>query len=117
MPLASSVETYVTEHSGAHAPDLLNAEILHVLRGYERRGVIDAERSREVVRDLLDLPIARYPTTVLLERAWQLRANLTAYDAMYVALADALDTRLVTADAGLAAAARTHAGIEVALLE
>lgn len=101
---------------GAHAPDLLNAEVLHVLRRYGRQGVITAQRSREMVRDLADLPIARYPTMALIDRAWSLRANLTAYDAMYVALAEALDAPLVTADARLAAAARTHAGIEVALL-
>lgn len=116
-PLARAVEAHVFDgESGAHAPDLLNAEILHVLRRHERRGVIDAERSRAAISDLLDLPITRYPTTALLERAWVLRANLTAYDAMYVALAEALDAPLVTMDARLAAAARTHAHIEVALL-
>lgn len=101
---------------GAHAPDLLNVEILHVLRRYEHRGVIDHERSRAAIADLLDLPITRYPTTALVERAWALRRNLTAYDAMYVALAEALDAPLVTVDARLAAAARTHTGITVTLI-
>ena len=87
-----------------------------MLRRYERRGVISEARSREAIADLADLPIARYSTLPLLERAWSLRANLSAYDAMYVALAEALDTPLVTADAHLATAALTHAHIEVVLL-
>lgn len=114
--LAREVEPHVFGGSRASAPDLLHPELLHVLRRYERRGVISGERSREAIADLLDLPIARYSTLPLLERAWSLRANLSAYDAMYVVLAEALDTPLVTTDARLAAAARTHARIEVALL-
>lgn len=102
--------------AGANAPDLLNAELLHVVRRYEQRRVIDSERSRRAIADLIDLPIARYPTMVLLERAWDLRQNMTAYDAMYAALAQALGAPLVTTDARLALAARTHAGIEVVLL-
>lgn len=115
-PLGRRVEPFVFEGSGAHAPDLLNTEVLQVIRRYERRHVIDETRSREAMADLADLPIARYPTLPLLERAWSMRANVTAYDAMYVALAEALDTPLVTVDARLAAAARTHARIEVVLL-
>lgn len=117
LPLASAAEPHVFDaDEGAAAPDLLNAEILHVLRRYERRGVIDAQRSREAIADLSDLPITRYPTMTLLERAWTLRQNLTAYDAMYAALAEALGAPLVTADGRLAAAARSHARIAVVLL-
>ena len=94
----------------------MNAEILHVLRHYERRGTIDAGRSREALDDLIDLPIVRYPTLALLEGAWTLRRNLTAYDAMYAALAAALGAPLVTSDARLATAARQHAGVSVILL-
>ena len=87
-----------------------------MLRRYERRDLIDARRSREALEDLLDLPIACYPATAVLERAWTLRLNLTAYDAMYAALADALGVAVVTADDRLAAAARRHAHIPVVLL-
>ncbi len=100
----------------AVAPDLLNAEVIHVIRAHERAKRIDEERSREAMRTLLDLPVTRYPTLSLLERAWALRHNFTAYDAMYVALTEALATSLVTADEGLARAARDHTGIEVTLL-
>lgn len=98
------------------APDLLNAEVLHALRRFERRGELDAERSAAALQDLAVLPIARYPTIALLERAWVLRHNFTAYDALYVALAEALDTSLVTSDEHLARAARTDAKVSVVLL-
>lgn len=117
LPLGSAAEQHVFEaEEGAAAPDLLNAEILHVLRRYERRGVIDTQRSREAIVDLFDLPITRYPTMALLERAWTLRRNLTAYDALYAALAEAIGAPLVTADARLAAAARAHTRIAIVLL-
>lgn len=101
----------------AVAPDLLNPEVLQVVRAHELRGEIDETRSRTAIQTLLQLPIARYPTGSLLERAWVFRHNLTAYDAVYVALAEALETSLVTADAPLANAARAHARIPVVLLE
>ncbi|CAN5242928.1 hypothetical protein BH18CHL2_BH18CHL2_00560 [soil metagenome] len=116
LPLGSAAERHVFDGAGAAAPDLLNAEILHVLRRYELRGIIDAGRSREALADLLDLPITRYPTAALLERAWALRWNLTAYDAIYAALAEALGAPLITTDAKLASAARTHARIAVVVL-
>lgn len=117
LPLGPAAQEHVFgADGGAHAPDHLNAEILHVLRRYERRGIVDADRSREGLVDLLDLPIVRYPSLALIERAWTLRLNLTAYDALYVALAEALDAPLVTADRRLNTAAAAHKGIEVTLL-
>lgn len=110
LGLSSSAERYVFSAEGAAAPDLLNAEALQEIRDRERRGRIDSTRSREAADDLLALPIARYPTLQLVERAWSLRHNFTAYDAMYVALAEALDAPLVTADGRLARAVREHSG-------
>ena len=77
---------------------------------------MDARRSREALEDLLSLPITRYPTSQLLERAWELRHNFDAYDAVYVALAEALDAPLATADAPLARAARSRTALEVILV-
>jgi len=77
---------------------------------------MSAARAREAVDDLLALPVTRYPTLQLLERAWALRHNMTAYDAVYVALAEGLEARLLTADERLANAARVHADLEVVRL-
>lgn len=96
-----------------HAPELLDIEVTHVLRRYWRAGDITASRGREAVRDLADLPITRYPHTPLLDRTWQLRQNLTAYDAAYVALAEALGAVLVTRDRALARAPASPVVVEV----
>jgi predicted nucleic acid-binding protein len=117
LPLAEAAEEHVFDaKQRSAAPDLLNAEVLHALRRFERRGELDVERSAAAIQDLSVLPIARYPTIALLERAWVLRHNFTACDALYVALAEALDTSLVTSDEHLASAARTHASVPVVLL-
>ena len=89
---------------------------MHTIRAHERSGRIDEVTSRQAVDDLLALPITRYPTLQLVERAWALRHNFTAYDAMYVALAEAVGAPLVTVDEHLARAARDHAAIEVVLV-
>lgn len=114
---ADTAEQYVFDPAERQAaPDLVNAEVLHVLRGLERGGAIDAATSAEAVETLMQLPIARFPTASLIDRAWALRDNFTAYDAMYVALAEAIETRLVTTDARLARAVRDHSAVEVVLL-
>ena len=87
-----------------HAPHLLDLEIAQVLRRYVRSGVISAKRGNEALTDLADLPLNRYPHVVLLPRIWQLRHNVTAYDAAYLALAEALDAPLVTRDRALTSA-------------
>ncbi len=87
-----------------HAPHLLDVEIAQVLRRYARSGVISSDRGAEALMDLADLPLSRYPHFVLLPRIWQLRHNVTAYDAAYLALAEALDAPLLTRDRALASA-------------
>ena len=80
---------------------------------YWNAGELDDERGAQALDDLADLPIHRYPHDLLLPRIWELRANLTAYDAAYVALAEALGAPLLTRDARLAAAPGHEARIEV----
>jgi len=96
-----------------HAPHLLDLEIAQVVRRYERAGQLTAERGAEALADYRALPIRRYPHTLLLERIWELRGNLTAYDGAYVALAEALAAPLVTRDKRLAAARGHRAVIEL----
>jgi predicted nucleic acid-binding protein len=87
-----------------HAPHLIDIEAAQVIRRYTANGDIDAERGRLALDDLADFPLRRYPHDFLLSRIWSLRNNLTAYDAAYVALAEALDAPLLTRDRRLAAA-------------
>ena len=84
-----------------------------MIRRYAVTGEIGRERSRVALADLADLPLRRYPHDFLLPRIGDLRNNLTACDAAYVALAEALDTPLLTRDRRLAAAAGHHAQIEL----
>ena len=96
-----------------HAPHLLDIEVAHVVRRYLQGGDIDAERGRAALTDLADLPVRRYPHTILLPRICRLRDNLTAYDAAYIALAEALDCPLLTCDRRLAAAPGHGARVEL----
>jgi predicted nucleic acid-binding protein len=96
-----------------HAPYLLDIEVAQVVRRYATMGEIDGERGRAALADLADLPLHRYPHDFLLPRVWDLRHNLTAYDAVYVALAEALDAPLLTRDKRLAAAPGHQARIEL----
>lgn len=85
-----------------HAPHLLDLEVAQVLRRYEASGELDSVRGVEALEDLVDLPLIRYPHDIFLPRIWQLRHNASAYDAAYLALAEALDASLVTVDGGIA---------------
>ncbi|MGA9276095.1 type II toxin-antitoxin system VapC family toxin [Ilumatobacter sp.] len=86
----------------ASAPDLVDVETVSVLRRRWLKRDLTDERFRDAVDDLLVLPITRFPTGALMSRAFELRANVTAYDACYVALAEALECTLVTSDQRLA---------------
>ncbi|HTV57691.1 MAG TPA: type II toxin-antitoxin system VapC family toxin [Candidatus Baltobacteraceae bacterium] len=96
-----------------HAPHLLDVEVAQVLRRYVREKIIGAQRGQEALDDLADLPLSRYPHDFLIPRVWELRATLTAYDAVYVALAEALDAPLLTCDGKIASASGHSADVEV----
>jgi predicted nucleic acid-binding protein len=96
-----------------HAPHLLDIEVAHVIRRHAANGDIGNNRGQSALADLADLPLQRYPHGSLLQRIWGLRNNLTAYDATYVALAEALGAVLLTRDKRLAAAAGHHARIDL----
>jgi predicted nucleic acid-binding protein len=96
-----------------HVPHLIDAEVAHALRRHATAGAIGAERGRDLLADFVDLPMQRHPHDWLLPRVWDLRHNLTAYDAIYIALAEALDAPLVTRDQRLAAASGHRARVEL----
>ena len=85
-----------------HAPHLLDVEVLQVLRRLVRDGSLTARDAAAALNDLRALDVERHDHGPLLDRVWALRKNLTAYDAVYVALAEALDTTLLTCDRKLA---------------
>jgi len=96
-----------------HAPHLLDVEVAQVLRRYAIAGDLDDQRARAALDDLADFPIRRYPHGLLFPRAWELRNNFSVYDAVYVALAEALDAPLLTRDRRLANAAGKHVSVEL----
>jgi predicted nucleic acid-binding protein len=96
-----------------HAPHLLDVEVVQALRRLVRTGDVSSARAEEALDDLAALAIRRHAHFDLLGRAWELRDNLTAYDAIYVVLAEATDAILVTCDARLGGAPGHDAQIEV----
>jgi predicted nucleic acid-binding protein len=96
-----------------HVPHLLDLEVAQVLRRYCASGEIGPERGQEAIDDFSDFPVIRYPHHLFLPRIWQLRNNMTAYDAAYVALAEALAVALITCDARLASSPGHSAEIEL----
>jgi predicted nucleic acid-binding protein len=98
-----------------HVPHLIEVEVTQVLRRFTLAGELTEGRGREALSDLADLPFVRYPHTEFLQRAWDMRSSMSAYDAVYVALAEALEAPLLTTDGKLS---RTHGhGAQIELVE
>ena len=85
-----------------HAPHLMDIEVAQVLRRYVREAQLTDEDAATAIQDLRDLDLTRHAHEPLLDRVWALRKNFSAYDAVYVALAEVLDASLVTCDRRLA---------------
>lgn len=101
------------EHDALHAPEVVEPETLNALRNLVRAKSVTDQRANEAVDDLGAIRLIRYPHDPLRERVWELRHNLTAYDAAYLALAEALDGAvLMTGDRGLATSARAALGAD-----
>lgn len=113
-PLGTRVEARLFRDGDEfHSPHLVDVEVTQGLRRLVRSGEVTPGRATEAIADLADLDLHRHAHLELLMRAWKLRENVTAYDAMYVALAEALDAAVVTCDAPLATSPGHHARIEV----
>jgi len=96
-----------------HVPHLIDVETISVLRRFVRERVIDEDDAESAIEDLLALDLQRHSHEGLLGRAWALRNNVTVYDAMYLALAEALDATLVTCDGRLSKAATAKLRVEL----
>jgi predicted nucleic acid-binding protein len=113
-PAGAAIQAKLKQPSmSLHAPHLIDVEVAQVLRRYWISGDLPTVIAHERLQAYLALPIARYAHDALLKRVWQMRGNVSAYDAVYLALAEALDAPLVTLDAKLAAAPGHHALVEV----
>jgi len=110
---AREVEALMVREGELAAPELVVFETLAVLRREALRGRLPEARATSAVEDLGDLRLDLFPALPLRRRAWELRRNLTAADALFVALADQIDEPLATKDASLAVAAEEHAGLQV----
>ena len=88
--------------------ELLVPEVLQTLRRFEHRGELMASRADEAVEDLVSLPVDLHPVAPMARAIWEIRADITAYDAGYVALAASVGATLVTADRRLAGTAQRH---------
>jgi predicted nucleic acid-binding protein len=113
-PLGARVEGRLfRDGDELHTPHLVDVEVVQALQRLVRTGDVSPRRAAEAIADLADLDLHRHPHLDLLGRAWKLRDNVTAYDAMYVALAEAIEAALVTCDGPLARALGHRARIEV----
>ena len=111
--LGARVETRLfSEGEELHAPHLIDLEVLQALRRFVRTGDLDAVRAQQALDDLADMDVHRHGHVDLTGRIWELRENFTAYDAVYIALAEALGAPLLTCDRPMAAAPGHRARVE-----
>jgi predicted nucleic acid-binding protein len=95
-----------------HAPHFIDLEVCQVLRRYLLNKDLTAERAADAIEDFQSIRIFRYPHRIFVDRIWELRNNMTAYDAAYVAVAETIGAHLLTTDKRLASTSHHSATIE-----
>ena len=111
---ASRIRRLLEHSTGSwHAPELIDVEVVQVLRRYVLHGWIEPVHGETAIQALRDFDLVRHEHSWMLPRVWQLRNNLTAYDAVYLTLAEALPARLVTADRAFASVAGDQITVEL----
>ncbi len=103
---ASGIAKVLDSVSEAHAPELIDPEVIAVVRRWTLRGWLAVETGERAVNELGELALVRHRHVALRRRAWELRDRCSAYDACYVALAETLGAQLLTTDARLGRAAQ-----------
>jgi predicted nucleic acid-binding protein len=111
--VAEQARIRLGDEGALFAPEIIDLEVAAVWRGALRAGRLDDERARQALADLAALRLIRAPSAPLMERIWELRHNVTPYDASYVALAEDLGATLLTADGRLARAPRLGCEVEL----
>ncbi len=112
-PTKPALVERLSDDSDLHAPHLIDVEILHALRRLALTKAVNEARVEDARTDIDDITLTRYPLGPLADRVWELRKHLTAYDAVFVALAEALEVPLITCDRRLARAGGHDAHVEV----
>lgn len=112
-PGYSFIKSRIISADWLAAPHLLDAEVTQFLRRFVLRNELDSLHAEKAIHNLQDLPLERYPHSPLLKRAFNLRNNLTIYDALYVALAEGLNAQLLTRDKGFEETPNIYAAITV----
>lgn len=113
---AAGVMRLLGDEGELRAPDVLVFEVLSALRRQAQRGVLPADRAQAALVDLEDVPLRLHPSLPLRLRAWELRDNLTAGDALFVALAEELGEPLASSDTALVQACASHGDIAAAVV-
>jgi predicted nucleic acid-binding protein len=112
-PGAEKIRSRLSHERDQAAPHVIDVEVFAVIQREHHRGNLDRTGATQAVEDLEDWPAERFGHRLLLARAWDLRGTVRGWDAMYVALAEALDAVLLTTDGRLAAAAGPNCSIEL----
>lgn len=108
------IESHLTHpDADLHVPELCDVEVVSALRALERRGELDAWRSREALEDYLALPLVRHRHIAFVPGIFEMRENFSPYDAVYVSLADGLAAPFLSGDDRLARAARRWTAVEL----